>query len=143
MDDMRKLSGRCLCGKVVVTVDGQHDAHPSACHCRMCQTWTGGVFLGFTAAAEAVSVEGPVKHFQSTPFAERAFCGTCGTHLWIRNTDDHAAAYDLMPGLFNAARNWPLCSEIYTDKAMASICLEGGHPRKTEAEYQAANPHLD
>jgi len=94
------------------------------------------------AAADAVAVNGPVQRFQSTSFAERAFCGTCGTHLWMRNTDDQAAEYDLMPGLFDAARDWPLRSEIYTDKAMASIRLQGDHPRKTEAEFEASNPHI-
>lgn len=139
---MSKISGRCLCGEVAVSIDGEHDAQRGACHCRMCQIWTGGVFIAFTAAAVAVTVTGPVKRFQSTPFAERAFCGTCGTHLWMRNTDDKAAEFDLMPGLFDAARDWPLHSEIYTDIAMASICLKGDHSRKTEAEYEAANPHI-
>lgn len=142
MNSTAKFGGRCLCGEVTVSVEGKHDAQPGVCHCRMCQRWSGGIFLAFTAAAVAVTVEGPVKRFQSTPFAERAFCGTCGTHLWMRSTDDQAAEYDLMPGLFDAALDWPLRSEIYIDKAMASICLEGDHPRKTEAEYEASNPHI-
>lgn len=143
MNSPTKFEGHCLCGEVTLSIDGDHDAQPGACHCRMCQRWSGGVFLAFTAAAEAVTVEGPVRHFQSTSFAERAFCGTCGTHLWMRNTDDQAAEYDLMPGLFDAAHDWPLRSEIYTDKAMASIRLNGDHPRKTEAEFEASNQHIN
>jgi hypothetical protein len=143
MNSSKKFAGHCLCGEVAVSVDGQHDAQPGACHCRMCQRWSGGVFLAFTAAAEAVTVEGPVRRFQSTSFAERAFCGTCGTHLWMRNTDDQAAEYELMPGLFDAAHDWPLRSEIYTDKAMASVRLEGDHPRKTQAEFEESNQHID
>ena len=42
-----------------------------------------------------------------------------------------------MPGLFDAARGWPLRSEIYTDRAMASVQLSGDHRRKTRAEYEA------
>lgn len=39
--------------------------------------------------------------------------------------------------------DWPLRSEIYTNKAMASIRLEGNHLLKTEAEYEASNPHIN
>ena len=37
------------------------------------------------------------------------------------------ATYELMPGLFDAAVNWPLRSEIYTDRAMASVKLQQEH----------------
>lgn len=142
MSSVERFSGSCLCGEVTISVNGEHDAQPGACHCRMCQRWSGGVFLAFTAAADAVTIVGPVKHFQSTPFAERAFCGTCGTHLWMRNTGSQAEGYDLMPGLFDAAQDWPLRSEIYIDKAMASVRLQGDHPRETEATYEASNRHI-
>lgn len=136
------LEGRCLCGAVTLRIDGRHDPRPGACHCRMCQRWSGGLFLSFHAECEAVTVEGPVTRFASTPFAERAFCATCGSHLWMRDTEDGASGYDLMPGLFDAAVDWPLRSEIYTDRAMASVRLEGSHYRATQAEYEAGNPHL-
>jgi hypothetical protein len=48
-----------------------------------------------------------------------------------------------MPGLFDAARAWPLRSEIYVDRAMASLRLAGEHRRKTRAEYEAENAFVD
>ena len=33
-------------------------------------------------------------------------------------------------------------SEIYTDRALASLRLGGDHRRATRAEYEAKNPHL-
>lgn len=48
-----------------------------------------------------------------------------------------------MPGLFEAARSWPLRSEIYVDRAMDSVRLLGNHRRKTRAEYEARNPFVD
>lgn len=137
------LEGRCLCGAVTVRVAGAHDPRAGACHCRMCQRWSGGLFLCFEAAPEAVTVTGPVTRFASSDFAERAFCATCGSHLWMRDTAVEGAAYDLMPGLFDAALDWPLRSEIYTDRAMASVRLAGDHKRATRAEYEARNLHLD
>lgn len=137
-----QLDGQCLCGAVRITVDGAHDPRAGACHCRMCQRWSGGLFLCFEADAGAVKITGPVVRFASSPFAERAFCGTCGSHLWMRDLEGPESRYDLMPGLFDAARDWPLRSEIYTDRALACVRLEGDHRRATRAEYEIKNPHV-
>ncbi|RMF36896.1 MAG: GFA family protein [Alphaproteobacteria bacterium] len=136
------VSGACLCGAVEIRVEGGHDPRIGACHCRMCQRWSGGLFLCFEAARDAVTVTGPVKRHHSSAFAERAFCAECGSHLWMRTLGPDGG-YDLMPGLFDAARDWPLRSEIYTDRAMAAIRLAGDHPRATRAEYEAKTPHVE
>ena len=82
------LTGHCLCGAVTVTVRGTHDPRVGACHCRMCQRWSGGLFLCFTAALEAVTVTGEVRRYRSSSFAERAFCPACGSHLWFNDVDE-------------------------------------------------------
>ena len=104
--------------------------------------WTGGLFLSFTAEANAVTVIGDVTRYASSEFAERAFCPRCGSHLWMRDSDRTDAAYDLMPGLFDAAAEWPLRSEIYVDRAMASVRLEGDHARETRDEWEAEHPSV-
>lgn len=60
----------------------------------------------------------------------------------MRDLKEVAPGYDLMPGLFDAARDWPLRSEIYADRALASIRLEGNHRRASRAEYEAKHPHI-
>jgi hypothetical protein len=137
------IQGQCLCGAVTIRVDGEYERRAGACHCRMCQHWSGGLFLCFNAEHDAVHVDGPVARHASSPFAERAFCQTCGSHLWMRNTANEADGYDLMPGLFDEARGWPLHSEIYVDQAMACVPLRGDHPRKTAAEYEQDNPFVE
>ncbi|GGL55899.1 GFA family protein [Wenxinia marina] len=137
------IEGHCLCRAVAVRVEDRHETGVAACHCRMCQRWTGGLFLCFRADAAAVTVEGPVRRFRSSGFAERAFCEVCGSHLWMRDTDEPDRPYDLMPGLFDAGRDWPLTSEIYTDRAMASVRLSGDHRRETRAEVEAAHPFVE
>ena len=104
------ISGHCLCGAVTITVAGEHDPRVGACHCRMCKRWTGGLFLCFTADVSAVSVTGEVTRYRSSSFAERAFCPRCGSHLWFNDVDadGEPRSYELMPGLFEAARGWPL-----------------------------------
>ncbi len=131
------LHGHCLCGAVTIQVAGAHDPRPGACHCRMCQRWSGGLFLCFNADADGVTVAGPVTRHASSHFAERAFCAVCGSHLWMRNMD--GAGYDLMPGLFDAVLSAPLRSEVYADRAMASVRLAGDHRRATQDEYEAKN----
>ncbi|MCA3510219.1 MAG: GFA family protein [Rhodobacter sp.] len=133
------MTGHCLCGAVTVRVAGPHDPRPGACHCRMCQRWSGGLFLCFNADASGVTFDGPVTRYASSSFAERAFCSVCGSHLWMRDGEDD---FELMPGLFDQARDWPLRSEIYTDRAMASARLAGDHGRTTRAGYEQKNPHV-
>ena len=138
---MSAMSGHCLCGAVRVDVS-HHRGFTAVCHCRMCQRWTGGLFICVPADADAVTVTGPVATFRASHFAERAFCPACGSHLWFR-TDDGDRHYALMPGLFDAARGIPLGSEIYTDRALPGLALPGDHRRATRAEYEAKNAHLE
>lgn len=139
------LNGHCLCGAVTITVTGQHDPRVGACHCRMCQRWSGGLFLCFEADADAVTVTGQVARYRSSSFAERAFCPRCGSHLWFNDVDDRgqASSYELMPGLFDAARDWPLRSEVYADRAMKSLQLAGEHRRVSRAEYEGRNRFVE
>jgi len=139
------ITGHCLCGAVTIMVAGAHDPRVGACHCRMCQRWSGGLFLCFEADASAVTVSGDVARYRSSAFAERAFCPRCGSHLWLNDVEDggEPQSYDLMPGLFDAARSWPLRSEIYVDRAMASLSLAGDHRRKSRSEYEAEHPFVE
>lgn len=44
---------------------------------------------------------------------------------------------------FDAAREIPLKSEIYPDRALPGLALAGAHKRATRAEYETTNPHLE
>lgn len=134
-----RLEGQCLCGAVSVVVDGDHVAAVGICHCDMCQRWNGGVFGLFSATADAVTSTGPVGTYSSSSFSERSFCKTCGSHLWMRDTVEPDADFELVPGIFPAAREFPLISEIYTDVAPAYAVLKDGHVTATRAEYEAKN----
>jgi hypothetical protein len=87
--------------------------------------------------------DGEGARYASTPFAERAFCPVCGSNLWLRNTDDPAAEYELMPALFPEAAEFPLISEIYSDRRPAYVPLTGDHRTKTRAEWEAENRHVE
>ncbi|MCL4187896.1 MAG: GFA family protein [Rhodobacteraceae bacterium] len=133
------MEGRCLCGAVRITAVPLSGG-ASACHCAMCRRWSGAAMWAFAAAAADVRVTGEVRAYRSSPFAERAFCPACGTHLWIR---DDGKDYELMPGLFEAARGLPLVREVYADRAFACVGLLGSHPRVSRADYEASRPHVE
>ena len=133
------LTGHCLCGAVTIRAE-MHPDGIGACHCRMCQRWSGSVFASFPG--ERVAVEGPVTRYGSSEFSERAFCTVCGSHLWMRDYDDPEGHYDLMPGLFDEAASWPLRREIYVDQAMTSMTLTVAERRATAAEYEQKNAHV-
>jgi hypothetical protein len=134
------MEGHCLCGGVQISV-AAHRGFTAVCHCRMCQRWSGGLFICIPADAADVQVTGPVVQFASSDIAERAFCGTCGSHLWYR-TFEGDGHYGLMPGLFDEARDLPLKSEIYVDRALPGLALPGDHGRATREAYEAKNEHL-
>jgi hypothetical protein len=136
------IEGQCLCGAVRLSV-AAHEIEVGACHCRLCQQWTGGVFLSFGGEAAGVRVAGPVVRYKSSEFAERAFCGNCGSHLWMRDAGSQDAEYDLAPGLFEAAKGFGLRSESYADRALACIRFAGDHRRETRAEYEAKHKHVE
>lgn len=140
MSDPASMTGHCMCGAVTVTVR-EPAGWLGVCHCRMCQRWSGGLFICFPAAESTVKVSGPVQNFASSTVADRAFCSSCGTHLWMRDRKD-GADYDLIPGLFDATADWPLKSEIYHDHAFKALMLEGEHRRATAAAYRDKTPEI-
>ncbi len=95
--------------------------------------------FGFEAAETAVMVSGPVRRYASSHFAERAWCDTCGTHLWLK---DRGGPYEFVPGLFAAAVDFPLEREVYADQAMVGCSLSGAHRRIDRADYEAVHRHV-
>ena len=95
---------------------------------------------GFDAPADAVRVTGPVATYRSSSFAERAFCPTCGTHLWLR---DDGRDYELVPGLFEGAAGFALSREVYADRAFAAVPLAGDHVRVSRADYESSHPFVE
>ena len=127
------MEARCVCGAVTITAEAKQEAL-FACHCALCMWWSGSMQTGFEADPATVTVEGPVRTYDSTSFSERAWCELCGTALWIR--DKEGGAYDFTAGLFPQTHDWPIRNENYVDTAWPSLLLSGEHPRYTKAEYE-------
>ncbi|MGR3761169.1 GFA family protein [Roseobacteraceae bacterium NS-SX3] len=131
---MSELKGQCMCGAVTVSAAPARDA-VSACHCEMCQRWTSGPFLSFQAAPGYAAL-GPVRTYQSSGWAERAFCGTCGSVLWYRMTapGKHQGQTQMSAGLFENAGGNELSLEIYIDKKPGGYAFDSPCRKLTGAE---------
>ena len=133
----RDVSGQCMCGAVKVTATLAREA-VVACHCDMCRRWTSSMLM--TVAVEpGHSVEGPVKQFTSSDWAERAFCADCGSALWYRVTAPgpmHGQA-QMAAGLFDDAAGANLKLELYVDRKPQGYAFAGERRQMTEAEVYA------
>ena len=128
----QKLNGQCLCGAVTVTATADDTPRLRACHCDMCRRHCSGPFVSIETDRESVTLNGPVQTFASSDWAERGFCGTCGSTLFYRTTHDgwtHLAA-----GLFDNAGNGEMKIEFFNDLCPNGYALAGAHKKLTTDE---------
>ena len=105
--------GQCLCGAITITAH-QAASHVGACHCRMCRRWGGGPFLEIDCGTDVV-IEGAEKMtvYPSSEWAERAFCGTCGSNLFYRLKD--SGQHMVCAGIFEDEDGLRFRSQVFID----------------------------
>ena len=128
---MAAQRGQCLCGAVTFTAENV-ESDFGACHCRMCQRWSGGIFFATTSREVAFDGEEQIARYRSSDWAERGFCSKCGTHLFYRVVK--SGEYEMCVGTFDDQSDFDLTTEIFVDRKPAGYSLAGDHPRLTEAE---------
>lgn len=86
VDSRPVTTGGCLCGEIRFEIRGR-DIGSSYCHCRMCQRFAGApVSAGTGFLYEEFRVtKGEPRTYRSSPIAERGFCPTCGSSLWMKH----------------------------------------------------------
>ncbi len=93
------LHGRCLCGSIEISVP-QASKNITACHCKMCQRWTGAALL-IVDCGRQITLQGKehVGFHQTSEMGERAFCSNCGSSLYYHYFDNDK--YFAIAGLFD------------------------------------------
>ena len=117
IDDTTERRGHCLCGEVRITAR-KAATSVGACHCKMCRRWGGGPFMEIDCGTE-VEFEGEdnISVFDSSRWAERGFCRTCGTHLFYRLKE---SGQHMVPvGLFEDANDLVFESQVFIDERPA------------------------
>jgi hypothetical protein len=109
----------------------------------MCQRWGGGPLLAVHCGSEVVITGLPnVTVFQSSEWAERGFCASCGTHLYYRLRA--ANEYIVPVGLFRDGTQFRFDEQIFVDQKPSYYEFANSTARLTEAEvfakYAPANP---
>lgn len=109
------MNAQCLCGSVSLQVEHNNEVH--ACHCDKCRSRSGGAAFALTAAAPP-QIEGAenISRYQSSEWAQRAFCRQCGTDLFVQAGDD----YYVNAGLFADHAAFGLTMQIFIDCAAES-----------------------
>ena len=125
-----KIKGRCLCGEVTASAT-LSKAEMNVCHCDMCRQHTSSMFMSLSIDEGSLSFEGPVKTYRSSEWAERGFCGTCGSTLFYGMADG-SGRYP-SAGLFENAANAKLKLEFFADDA-PGYALAGTHRKMTAKE---------
>ena len=129
---MAEKTGRCLCGAVTYTARDL-ELHVHACHCGMCRRWSGGPGFALQAGAVEFQGESHIRRYRSSEWAERGFCGECGTNLFYRLVEP--GTHMLQMGTLDDQSDVDLAGEIYIDAKPPGYALAGEHPRLTEAEF--------
>lgn len=107
------VTGRCLCGKVTITVEAMQ-AEVDICHCAMCQRWGGAFYAGVKGEAVTVTGDDAITVYRSSQWAERAFCGTCGSNLWYRFLPTGSRSF--LAGLFELPPGFGIERQIFVDE---------------------------
>ncbi|WDY59526.1 GFA family protein [Pseudomonas sp. PSKL.D1] len=114
------LSGKCLCGAISIVAEVDSLA-VSACHCSMCRKWGGGPLL-VVHCSKPLQTEGiPPSVHESSEWAQRGFCGVCGTHLYycLKANDFYAVPV----GLLDSGEPWNFDLQIFVEQKPAWYCF--------------------
>ncbi|BAI72197.1 glutathione-dependent formaldehyde-activating GFA [Azospirillum sp. B510] len=112
-----ELSGGCLCGGVRFLLAERPDGVVT-CHCSQCRRFHGhfGAYITVPRDTVTFDADGTLSWYRSSSFAERGFCGRCGSSLFWkgdgkREIEIAAGCLDQPTGLTT------LCHGYVADKA--------------------------
>ncbi len=101
--------GGCLCGAVRYTVDGP--LRPVvACHCSQCRKTSGHHFAATSASRVNIAITGEVSWYQSSDWARRGFCATCGSNLFWDGPGEYLS---ILAGSLDAPTGLALIGHIF------------------------------
>ncbi len=127
-------TGKCLCGAVTFEVENLNPEF-GTCHCKMCQRWAGSLLMGLTVKPDTITFSGNayIRRYQSSDWAERAWCSQCGSGLWYRVTraGPEQGDYHLPVGLLDDTSGLEMVREIYIDHKIDAVDLCGDRTKMT------------
>lgn len=131
---MSTRTGRCMCG--AITYKAEVPGAFSACHCKMCQRWASGLFMGVhTKGFELTAGKDVFTRFKSSDWAERGFCGKCGSNIYYHAVEHGHPSVAL--GTLDNTTGLTRKFEWYTDLEPEGLGRTNETKALTEAETLA------
>lgn len=133
---MYPLKGACACGKVTYTIP-EELTEASICHCKLCQAWTGGIFI--YVESKGVTFQGDLQIWNSSEYVERANCSTCHSCIYCKITAPGPMQnmYHVAAGTLEDWKDIKLENEIFIDRKPAGYSFAEKTSQKTMAEMYA------
>ena len=132
---MAKIKGECLCGSVSFRAEAEA-REAAACHCDMCRRWLSGPYFEINCKNVVFSGEGHIVTYRSSEWAERGFCGRCGSNLFYRIIDSDT--FQISVGLLDDVSDISLILQVFSDHAPPYCSLANETETMTAAEVYAA-----
>ena len=133
--DDGRIEGKCLCGAVTIRATPKRRT-VEACHCSMCRRWSGTAYVGVQCGSDVeILGQDNVVRYRSSEWAERGFCGRCGSSLFFHYLP--LDTYGFLAGLFPDDSFEPLAEEIFIDEKPLYYSFAGERERLTGAEVMA------
>lgn len=131
---MTQRTGQCMCG--TVTYRAEVPGGFSACHCRMCQRWASGLFMGVhTSGFELTGGADALTLVKSSDWAARAFCSRCGSNIYYKADAQEYPSVAL--GTLDDTRGLTRVYEFYTDREATGLGRTDATKTMTQAECEA------
>ncbi len=134
-----KIDGGCHCG--AIRYEAEIDPEKvSVCHCTDCQQLTGTAFRVTVPATEAefriLSGE-PTIYIKATADSgtrrAQAFCGHCGSHLYVTGVDPGPKIYGIRAGTARQRRDLVPKRQIWHQSALDWVDTIGDLPAVEKA----------
>ncbi|MCV6606128.1 MAG: GFA family protein [Porticoccaceae bacterium] len=137
MNTIISAKGHCLCGAVQIEANTL-DTNIGACHCSTCRRWGGGPLLAVDCQQD-VKLAGKqhIATYNSSDWAERGFCNSCGSHLFYRLK--HNNQYIMPVGLFELSKEPTFDHQIFIDEKPDYYCFANDTKTMTGEEVFAAH----
>ncbi|AMB77208.1 GFA family protein [Pantoea ananatis] len=141
---MTTFTGRCLCGECQFAVK-INELNVHACHCTLCQKWSGGIAMYMEAASAPALLRQSASPscFTSSLQGKRYFCPGCGSPMWLLLTDSqrYFIPWTQLDLTEDVQRRLVLAAEIYTETQPAFWRLTGQYARFSGKAFEARKPH--
>ncbi len=125
--------GQCLCG--AVQLEGRGTVEIAICHCQMCRRWHGGpsIAANFSDGISIKSGDTSIGWYDSSEWAERGFCKTCGSTLFYRlkSAPDQLGGE---AGNFDLPDDTPVTEHYFIDEKPGFYDFTDKAPRLTAQE---------